>query len=413
MPVFLIGMVLLLAGAIVYVGLRAIRWLRTMFDFKRTYILWVVLVLLPLLFVFGDMLSASAFARAVTITGGVAIGVFLYILLFTAAADLIALLLRRTPISRKPAFRSRRTLRAVGCIVLALGVCVSAYGVINAATVDRTTYDVSLTGSGTDGLKIALISDLHLGSEIGSAQMRRAVDEINACKADVVIIAGDVFNADVEDCYDLDEAAAELRRIDSRLGVYAVLGNHDPAPDYPPLQAFFESAGIRLLDDEAVSFPGFTLVGRAESASMHGDGRGTRKSLEELLDGSERGKPVLVVDHRPAGVDEAVAFGADLIMCGHTHRGQIFPANLIAAWTHGSGRNYGHTVEGNTDVIVTSGVGYWGAAAADRQRRRGRAHPNRPARLKIKFKRAPCRHGARFVLLGERRCFFMQKTLFF
>ena len=325
MPVFLIGMVLLLAGAIVYVGLRAIRWLRTMFDFKRTYILWVVLVLLPLLFVFGDMLSASAFARAVTITGGVAIGVFLYILLFTAAADLIALLLRLTPISRKPAFRSRRTLRAVGCIVLALGVCVSAYGVINAATVDRTTYDVSLTGSSTDGLKIALISDLHLGSEIGSAQMRRAVDEINACKADVVIIAGDVFNADVEDCYDLDEAAAELRRIDSRLGVYAVLGNHDPAPDYPPLQAFFESAGIRLLDDEAVSFPGFTLV-----------------------------------DHRPAGVDEAVAFGADLIMCGHTHRGQIFPANLIAAWTHGSGRNYGHTVEGNTDVIVTSGVGYWG-----------------------------------------------------
>ena len=206
MPVFLIGMVLLLAGAIVYVGLRAIRWLRTMFDFKRTYILWVVLVLLPLLFVFGDMLSASAFARAVTITGGVAIGVFLYILLFTAAADLIALLLRLTPISRKPAFRSRRTLRAVGCIVLALGVCVSAYGVINAATVNRTTYDVSLTGSGTDGLKIALISDLHLGSEIGSAQMRRAVDEINACKADVVIIAGDVFNADVEDCYDLDEA---------------------------------------------------------------------------------------------------------------------------------------------------------------------------------------------------------------
>ena len=56
------------------------------------------------------------------------------------------------------------------------------------------------------------------------------------------------------------------------------------------------------------------------------------------MDGSERGKPVLVVDHRPAGVDEAVAFGADLIMCGHTHRGQIFPANLIAAWTHGSGQ---------------------------------------------------------------------------
>lgn len=182
-------------------------------------------------------------------------------------------------------------------------------------------------------MRIALISDLHLGSEIGSAQMRRVVEEVNACEADIVVIAGDVFNAEVEDCCDLDETAAELRRIKSRLGVYAVLGNHDPSPEYPPLQAFFESAGIRLLNDETVAFSGFTLVGRAESAPIHGDVSEGRKSLAELLAGADRSNPVIVIDHRPAGVDEAVAFGADLIMCGHTHRGQIFPANLIAAWT--------------------------------------------------------------------------------
>ena len=319
-----------------------------------------VLVLLPLLFVVGDFLPASGFARAVTLTGGVSIGLFLYALLFTAAADLLALLLRLTPLSRRPAFRSRKTLRAVGCAVLALSVCVSVYGVVNAATIDRTTYSVSFENGDDDGMRIALISDLHLGSEIGSAQMRRVVEEVNACEADIVVIAGDVFNAEVEDCCDLDETAAELRRIKSRLGVYAVLGNHDPSPEYPPLQAFFESAGIRLLNDETVAFSGFTLVGRAESAPIHGDVSEGRKSLDELLDGADRSNPVIVIDHRPAGVDEAVAFGADLIMCGHTHRGQIFPANLIAAWTHGAGRNYGHTVEGNTDVIVTSGVGYWG-----------------------------------------------------
>ena len=60
-------------------------------------------------------------------------------------------------------------------------------------------------------MRIALISDLHLGSEIGSAQMRRVVEEVNACEADIVVIAGDVFNAEVEDCCDLDETAAELR----------------------------------------------------------------------------------------------------------------------------------------------------------------------------------------------------------
>ncbi len=73
-----------------------------MFDFRRTYVLWTVLVLLPLLFVVGDFLPASGFARAVTLTGGVSIGLFLYALLFTAAADLLALLLRLTPLSRRP-----------------------------------------------------------------------------------------------------------------------------------------------------------------------------------------------------------------------------------------------------------------------------------------------------------------------
>ena len=66
-------------------------------------------------------------------------------------------------------------------------------------------------------------------------------------------------------------------------------------------------------------------MGRAESAPIHGDVSEGRKSLDELLDGADRSNPVIVIDHRPAGVDEAVAFGADLIMCGHTHRGQIFP----------------------------------------------------------------------------------------
>lgn len=238
MYVLLLLMILLLVAAIVYVGLRAIRWLRTMFDFRRTYVLWTVLVLLPLLFVVGDFLPASGFARAVTLTWRRFHRAVSVRAAVTAAADLLALLLRLTRFPDGPPFRSRKTLRAVGCAVLALSVCVSVYGVVNAATIDRTTYSVSFENGDDDGMRIALISDLHLGSEIGSAQMRRVVEEVNACEADIVVIAGDVFNAEVEDCCDLDETAAELRRIKSRLGVYAVLGNHDPSPEYPPLQAF-------------------------------------------------------------------------------------------------------------------------------------------------------------------------------
>ena len=398
MYVLLLLMILLLVAAIVYVGLRAIRWLRTMFDFRRTYVLWTVLVLLPLLFVVGDFLPASGFARAVTLTGGVSIGLFLYALLFTAAADLLALLLRLTPLSRRPAFRSRKTLRAVGCAVLALSVCVSVYGVVNAATIDRTTYSVSFENGDDDGMRIALISDLHLGSEIGSAQMRRVVEEVNACEADIVVIAGDVFNAEVEDCCDLDETAAELRRIKSRLGVYAVLGNHDPSPEYPPLQAFFESAGIRLLNDETVAFSGFTLVGRAESAPIHGDVSEGRKSLAELLAGADRSNPVIVIDHRPAGVDEAVAFGGFDHVRPYASRPD-FPRQSdrrLDPWRRPQLRPY-RGGEHRRDRHQRRRL--LGTADADRQRRRGCADTNRFAGLNcLKSESAP-RNSERFLRL--------------
>lgn len=189
MYVLLLLMILLLVAAIVYVGLRALRGAD---DVRLPAHLCSLdrAGAAAALFVVGDFLPASGFARAVTLTGGVSIGLFLYALLFTAAADLLALLLRLTPLSRRPAFRSRKTLRAVGCAVLALSVCVSVYGVVNAATIDRTTYSVSFENGDDDGMRIALISDLHLGSEIGSAQMRRVVEEVNACEADIVVIAG-------------------------------------------------------------------------------------------------------------------------------------------------------------------------------------------------------------------------------
>ena len=119
MYVLLILMILLLVAAIVYVGLRAIRWLRTMFDFRRTYVLWIVLVLLPLLFVVGDFLPASGFARAVTLTGGVSIGLFLYALLFTAAASDAVVPTARLP---QPENAARCRLRRAGAERLRFGL---------------------------------------------------------------------------------------------------------------------------------------------------------------------------------------------------------------------------------------------------------------------------------------------------
>ena len=355
---FYLGLFTLALIATIYTGLRAVKWIRTMVAFKKSFIFWIVAVIFTGLYFIGNYIRPSVLSRIVSLSGGVYLGFLLYLFMLTLAADIIVHVIMLTPLGKKPVFSSKTAFRSLGAGILAFSVAVTAYGTINAAAVDKTEYSV-VTGSSYGELNIVLISDLHLGTQIGASQIRRVVDTINECDADLVCIAGDVFNAAMEDCIDLDDVITELRRIKSRLGVYAVLGNHDPDPSYEPLCEFFEKSCIKLLDDEYVEFKGFYLVGRADLSASRRYSSG-RKPLEEITAGFDENKPMVVIDHQPAGVDEAVEYGASLVLCGHTHNGQLFPATVIAAQTHGAGRCYGKFSEGKTHIIITSGVGYWG-----------------------------------------------------
>lgn len=167
--------------------------------------------------------------------------------------------------------------------------------------------------------------------------------------------------------------AMVLKKIRSKYGVYACYGNHDveekilagftfgrnkKKESSIQMDDFLEKSGIHLLQDEAVLIDdSFYLYGRRD-AKRPGQGIHMRETAAELMGKLNTKKPVIVMDHEPREFQELADAGVDVDLCGHTHDGQMFPANLITAlmWEN----SYGYLKKDHMHTIVTSGVGLFG-----------------------------------------------------
>lgn len=203
--------------------------------------------------------------------------------------------------------------------------------------------------------------------------MRQMVEKINEQDADLVVIAGDIFDNEWEAVDKPETISATLRGIRSKYGVYACYGNHDieepvlagftfrqseKKESDPRMDEFLKEANITLLHEEGLLIDGrFYLYGRPDA---HRPGRGieTRRTPEEITAGMDKSKPILVLDHQPKELQELAQAGVDLDLCGHTHDGQMFPGNLTIGlmWENACG----YLRKGQMHNIVTSGVGVFG-----------------------------------------------------
>ena len=146
--------------------------------------------------------------------------------------------------------------------------------------------------------------------------------------------------------------------------VYYVYGNHDQnnytsAPNYTreQLADTIRKNGITILEDESVTLGSdLTLIGRAD----RGDGSFQRKEISELVASLNPEQEWILLDHQPSDYQKAEQAGCDLILSGHTHAGQIWPAGLFATLFHFDELNYGEKDVGNLHAIVTSGIAGWG-----------------------------------------------------
>jgi predicted MPP superfamily phosphohydrolase len=198
-------------------------------------------------------------------------------------------------------------------------------------------------------LKIVMLSDLHAGFHNRRAEVGRWVDMINAEKADIILIAGDLIDGNVRPLI-VQGTAEELRRLNAP--TYACLGNHEYITGIDKALDLLNETGIRLLRDKGASIDGVTILGRDDRSNRR------RKSVEQLMQGIDRNNYIILLDHQPFKLEEAEQNGVDLQLSGHTHRGQVWPLNWVTKKMYEC--DYGQWRRSNTNYYVSSGIGIWG-----------------------------------------------------
>ena len=198
-------------------------------------------------------------------------------------------------------------------------------------------------------MKIALVSDTHLGRWFGNQQIDKMVALIDGQNPDVVLIAGDVMN-DSTDAYDKTNMHEHLSKLRAPLGVYATLGNHDYSGNEIAIGEAIERAGIQVVDNKSVWLDdAVLLVGRSDATDPK------RPAAADLMGDIQTDKPVLFLEHSPDALEEIKGLPVDLHLSGHTHGGQIFPLTLLLKWF--TPLVYGFKAVNGSQFLVTSGYG--------------------------------------------------------
>ena len=198
-------------------------------------------------------------------------------------------------------------------------------------------------------LKIVMLSDLHAGFHNRRAEVARWVNLVNAEKADIILIAGDIIDNSLRPIQE-QGTTEEFQRLNAP--TFACLGNHEYISGIDKAIPLLEQTGIRLLRDSSATFGNVTIIGRNDRSNRH------RKSVEQLMQNVTRDNYIILLDHQPYHLEEAEENGVDLQLSGHTHRGQVWPLNWVTKKMYEC--DYGQYRRGNTDYYVSSGIGLWG-----------------------------------------------------
>lgn len=259
---------------------------------------------------------------------------------------------------------SRFSVYYAGIFALGITAVYLACGWYLANHVWRTVYELG-TDKQVGALRIVQFADSHVGNTFDGEGFLELVEAMQEEQPDVVVITGDYVDDDTSR-EDMVAACQALGTLRTTYGVYYVFGNHDKgyyAPEYRgyngnDLIAELEKNNVQVLQDQVVPLgDGFYLIGRKDRSE---DQRGTpRAAMEELTAGLDPNRYSIVLDHQPSDFDAQAAAGVDLVLCGHTHGGQLFPFHRMGQWTGIDDRSYGLERRSATNFIVTSGISDW------------------------------------------------------
>ena len=359
-----------------YVVRWLIRWVECCSEIFKKRLVRYLIVGIYIFFASSFIVGFFLPFRSIKIVGNYWLGVVQYILLFVIWFDLIRIILLKWKLINEKIIHARKTFILVGILCFLVVGAFSTYGVIHAKKIVVNSYQVQIDKKVDkfSNLKVALVSDLHLGYNSSLSHVKKMVKLINESDPDVVVIAGDIFDNSYEAIYKPDKIIQEIKKIKTKYGVYAVYGNHDIDEKIlagftfswkknknlndPRMTSFLEKANVKLLRDESLLIDdSFYLVGRIDY-HKYGMEVEKRKTIEELVSSFDKSKPIILIDHEPYELEEIAKAGVDLDLSGHTHNGQMFPSNVFIKFIWKN--PHGLLKVDNMYSAVTSGVGVYG-----------------------------------------------------
>lgn len=205
------------------------------------------------------------------------------------------------------------------------------------------------------GRTAVFVSDIHVGQVRGVSFVEKIVKIIQSINPDIVFIGGDLY-----DGVKVDEKSSiePLQKLSSKFGTYFVTGNHEYISDSEKYTNPIKAAGIMVLDNEVVDIEGLKIIGVDYHDTVN------EESFDAVLRklSLDKAKPSILLKHTPFFIDTTEKYGINLQLSGHTHRGQLFPGNLVTKKMYKS-FDYDLKNKGNLQVYTSSGVGTWGPPA--------------------------------------------------
>lgn len=342
MKIMFLALPLLYIGANIYLFIRAIQalsaiplWGKIVFSI----LFWIIAFALFIGIGLREIQLPNILLKTLFIIGSIWIVFLLYADLFLIVADLIKIAIPKMG-------HTILYVLPITCLLLLYGYINYRNPKIEHIKIESDRYIAK------ENMRIVAISDVHLGYGTGIKALERYVEKINSQQPDLVLIIGDLIDNSLRPILEAPYDKA-LSKINAPLGIYMVPGNHEYISDIEKVSEYLTHTPITLLRDSVVSLPnGVQLIGRDDHSNKN------RASLTKLLTKADPDLPTIVLDHQPYEINKADSLGVEILLCGHTHGGQVFPVNLITDQLFE--QSHGYRKWEHTHVWVSSGLSVWG-----------------------------------------------------
>lgn len=337
MQIAIIVVLFLLYGLLnFYVGWNFKKYIESLRPMKWRWLYWSIIFLLAFSMFIGRIHETLSFF---TIISQYWMFFFEYGIIFSILANLIY---RLSPL---------KNIKLLGSVIIFCIGILFIWGSYNAYNPVTRHLQIKVDKQG-EPMHIVVASDFHIGALSSKKQMKKFVEMTNVENPDLILLVGDIIDDDPK-VYQNKQMSEVFRQLKSKYGVYGVLGNHEYYGGQIPLFLDeMEKSNVRILRDETISIDErLYLTGRDDRTNA------SRKQLVDLTP-EKSDIPWIVMNHTPDNLQEPSILGANLHISGHTHRGQLFPNNLLTSILFEV--DYGHEVKNGMNILVSSGYGFWG-----------------------------------------------------